>query len=98
MTSEGQMPVLVFKDGAGDYFLVPQELLERGRVPGEHAEQIERLLADADSDVSGYVASITYSFLRVLNMGANAMGDLVGEAANAAYPLQLEIISVEPVR
>jgi len=50
---------LVFKDGAGEYYLLPQEALERGRVPEEHKAEVERLLATATdakdgADVQGY--------------------------------------------
>jgi hypothetical protein len=80
MTSETGMPALVFKDGDGDYFLVPQELLVRGRVPGERAEQIERLLAGADADVSGHMVASAYTLLGVVNQAAIAIGTAVEDA------------------
>src|SRR3712207_4156548 len=47
---------LVFKNEAGDYFLVPVETFERGRVPAEHKDEVERLVAEANAgDVSGHV-------------------------------------------
>ncbi|MGH2588166.1 MAG: hypothetical protein ACRDJE_24880 [Dehalococcoidia bacterium] len=52
MTDE-QTLSLVLKDEAGNYFLVPQELLEQGRVPEEHTAEIERLIAE-QQDVQGY--------------------------------------------
>ena len=51
---------LVFQDQAGDYFLVPQGVLERGRVPEEHTAELERLIATAaeceadGADARGY--------------------------------------------
>ena len=46
---------LVFKNEAGDYFLLPQEILEQGRVPEEHKAEIEQAIAAAQADdVSGY--------------------------------------------
>ncbi|MGH2584072.1 MAG: hypothetical protein ACRDJE_04090 [Dehalococcoidia bacterium] len=53
MTTDEQFGVLVFKNEAGDYFLVPQELLERGRVPAERTAEVERLIAASD-DTGGY--------------------------------------------
>jgi hypothetical protein len=97
MTSDDKTPVLVFKDEAGDYFLVPQELLERGRVPAERRGDLERLLVEADADVSGYVASIAYNILRVINVSATAFGDFVAGTLDASL-IKLEVISVTPVR
>lgn len=44
---------LVFKDQAGEYYLLPQALLECGRVPAEHATELERLIAAATQDGTG---------------------------------------------
>lgn len=44
---------LVFRDGEGDYFLVPREALEQGRVRDEDKAEVERLLAESD-DVHGH--------------------------------------------
>ncbi len=44
---------LVFKDQTGAYFVLPQEALERGRVPAERTAEIERLVA-AQPDVQGH--------------------------------------------
>lgn len=58
--TNAQTGTLVLQDGAGDYFLVPQETLEQGRVPGEHKAEVERLVAEAaqggadGEDVQGY--------------------------------------------
>jgi hypothetical protein len=55
MTNHDKTPALVVKNGAGDYFVVPQELLERGRVPAEHRAEVERLIAAAtQGDIGGY--------------------------------------------
>ncbi|MGH2585603.1 MAG: hypothetical protein ACRDJE_11875 [Dehalococcoidia bacterium] len=58
MTSE-QTSVLVFKNEAGDYFLVPQATLEQGRVPAERTAELERLSAKGaeggnGEDVQGF--------------------------------------------
>jgi hypothetical protein len=45
---------LVVKDAEGNYFLVPHETLERGRVPEEQRAEIERLIGDADT--TGHLA------------------------------------------
>jgi hypothetical protein len=56
MTNE-QTNALVLKDAAGSYFLVPQAVLEQGRVPAEHTAELEQLIAaggpDGD-DVQGH--------------------------------------------
>jgi len=56
--------VLIFKDQTGDYYLLPQETLERGRVPADHRAEVERLVAEAEDarsmggdDTHGYLAS-----------------------------------------
>jgi hypothetical protein len=60
MTTE-QTATLLLKDRAGSYFIVPQETLERGRVPAEHMTEMEHLMASAapaetgDADAQGYV-------------------------------------------
>jgi hypothetical protein len=51
--TNAQTGTLVFKDQAGEYYLVPQETLEQGRVPAEHKAQIEHLIAE-QQDVQGY--------------------------------------------
>ncbi|MGH2587102.1 MAG: hypothetical protein ACRDJE_19490 [Dehalococcoidia bacterium] len=53
MTNE-QTGTLVLKDQAGNYFLVPQETLEQGRVPEEHTAEVERVFAD-QGDVQGHI-------------------------------------------
>ncbi|MGH2604556.1 MAG: hypothetical protein ACRDJ9_34850 [Dehalococcoidia bacterium] len=75
---------LVFTDQAGEYYLLPQETLEQGRIPAEHKAEVERLLADADADVSGYMVATTYTLLHVVNTGLKAIGDVTADAAKAA--------------
>ena len=58
--------MLVLKNEAGDYFLIPQETVERSRVPAEHTAEVERLLAEADGDVSGYFVNQVYGGVRLL--------------------------------
>ena len=55
MTSEQTTttPLLLFKNEAGDYFVLPQETLERSRVTEEAKAEVERLVAEA-GEVSGY--------------------------------------------
>lgn len=56
--TNAQTATLVFKNAAGDYFLVPQATLEQGRVPAERKPEVEHLLAEAKGeDVSGYFLS-----------------------------------------
>lgn len=84
MTAERAI-TLVFKNGAGQYYLLPQETLEQGRVPAEHTAELERFLSEVGSDVSGYMVSTTYNLLRAINTGAKAVGDLTGNAADGVF-------------
>jgi hypothetical protein len=65
---------LVFKDQAGEYYLLPQGTLERGRVPAEHKAEVERLLREAD-DVQGHAIPLFWA------------GFMVGNGATAAVAL-----------
>jgi hypothetical protein len=60
--SDEQIDALVFKDQAGEYFIVARETLERGRVPAEGRAEVERLIAEAEGarsndgdDAQGYI-------------------------------------------
>jgi hypothetical protein len=55
MTSEQTTttPMLVFKSEAGDYFLLPRELLERGRVPEGRKAELAQLIEE-QGDVQAY--------------------------------------------
>jgi hypothetical protein len=48
-----EQAMLVFKDQAGGYYLLPQELLERGRVPAERTAEVEQLMTAAQADAEG---------------------------------------------
>lgn len=51
-----QTNVLIFKDQASEYFLLPQETLEQGRVPAAHEAKVECLVAEAgEDDVAGHI-------------------------------------------
>lgn len=80
MTTEAKN-VIVCKDQAGEYFLLPQGTLEQYRVPEEHKAEVQRLLSEAGGDVSGYLVSTTDTLFRVINIGAKALGDFVADAA-----------------
>lgn len=66
---------LVLKDGEGSYYLVPLEVLERGRVPAEQRAEVERLISEQE-DVQGYVVPLAIA-------GALAFG--FGMMAGAAF-------------
>ena len=78
--TNAQTSTLVVKTEAGDYFLVPWELVEQCRVPEEHKLEVDRLLAGSD-DVSGYIVGATYTLFRVVNAVAGSIGAEVGDAA-----------------
>jgi hypothetical protein len=56
MTNESTS-VLVLKDGAGRYIVLPQQVLERWRLPEEYKEEIERFVTGAQ-EVEGFVAPL----------------------------------------
>jgi hypothetical protein len=62
-----QSNTLVLKDQAGEYYLLPQETLERGRIPEEHKVEVEHLIAE-QQDVQGYIWN--FILMRVLTTGA----------------------------
>jgi hypothetical protein len=65
---------LVLKDQTGDYFLVAQAVLERGRVPEEHKVEVERLLAKSGDDVTGFFFHFVHpQFARALAADAALM-------------------------
>lgn len=49
---------LVLKDSAGNYFLVPREVVEQGRVPTEQHAELERQLTEAAGDVQGHMIAL----------------------------------------
>jgi hypothetical protein len=59
--SNAETATLVFKDQAGEYYVLPLEALERGRVPAEQKVALEEQLAamspasDEGDDVQGYL-------------------------------------------
>ncbi|MGH2598397.1 MAG: hypothetical protein ACRDJ9_03315 [Dehalococcoidia bacterium] len=69
MTNE-QTSTLVFKDQAGEYYLLPQATLERGRVPAEHKAEVERVLAEVEGDdVQGHALPAAIWFAGVILEG-----------------------------
>lgn len=68
--------MLVLKDPSGSYFIIPQETLERGRVPAEHTAEVEGHFAAATAaDVSGH-AFMLGLFLGTILGGGSAIGAL----------------------
>jgi hypothetical protein len=72
--TNAQTATLVFKDQAGEFYVLPMETLERGRVPAEHRAEVERLLAESD-DVQGHAIPLFWA------------GFMVGNGATAAVAL-----------
>jgi hypothetical protein len=86
MTTE-QSGTLVFKDQAGEYYLVPQVTLEQGRVPEEHKAEVERLIAGVtDDDVRGHVVFFAAVFLLGLGTGGAITNALVPKAEQLHVP------------
>jgi hypothetical protein len=85
MTNE-QTIMLVFKDRAGDYFLLPPDVLERGRVPTEHKVDIERVVAEMQGDdTSGHAAFLAGFVVGAGLMGAGMLGAAVAVDAYNDY-------------
>jgi hypothetical protein len=83
-----QTSVLVVRDGAGDYFLLPTDVLERGRVPEARKAEVAQLLDEPD--VSGYYARQLHEVVTTVfwatELGAMTVGKvLAGMAFEAAY-------------
>jgi len=57
MTTE-QDTTLVFKDAAGEYYLLPLATLRRGQVPAERKAELERLIAEHQDDAQGHAAGM----------------------------------------
>jgi hypothetical protein len=54
--TDAQSGTLVLQDNAGEYYLLPQAMLERGRVPAEHRADVERLVSEREGDdVAGHI-------------------------------------------
>jgi hypothetical protein len=98
--TNAQTSTLVIKDQAGSYFLLPQETLERGRVPEERAAEVEQLLAAATQgaeerdDVHGHhPVAIGIAVACILYTGF----DLGYGLAKAALGPQAEVIDISQV-
>ena len=65
---------LVLKDAAGSYYLVPQQTLERGRVPEEQRAEVERLLAEAAERGCGRGDEVHGYNLIVIGVGCIVVG------------------------
>ena len=83
--------MLLLKDEAGDYYVLPQELLERGRVPAEQTAEAERAFAAAEAvDVAGHLSlnfakiKFEYRFVGTLVGGSSAIGAMVSNFAPGA--------------
>jgi hypothetical protein len=75
-TTNGQHVALVLKDGAGNYFLVPKETLEQGRVPAEHTAEVEQLIAAGgpDEDTQGFFFPLVYGIAMTVGFAAGYFG------------------------
>jgi len=56
---------LVLKDQSGEYYLLQLETLDQCRVPAEHREELEQVLAGED-DVSGHLAFLAGMLVGVI--------------------------------
>lgn len=51
--TDAKAGTLLLKNNAGDYFLLPQEMLEQCRVPEERRAEVEQAIATAEADADG---------------------------------------------
>ena len=76
--TDAQTSTLVFKNEAGDYFLLPQETLERGRVPEEHKAEIEQLITAQGGidgeDVQGYWLPLLFAAVTLVGVSSGYGG------------------------
>ena len=93
ITAAAPAQVLVLKDQVGDYFLLPQETLERGRVPQERKAEIEQLIAERQTDVQGYVGFIAHAVISLAQAVAIGAGALYRQ-----YELSQEEIVVPTIQ
>jgi hypothetical protein len=94
MTTNAQRNVLVLKNEAGEYFVLPEELVEQGRVPAEHIGDVERVFdAAAANDLTGYLSlnftKITYNttFAGAFVGGGTALGPVTTPGRSDRSPL-----------
>lgn len=90
-----QKDTLVITDQSGGYFVLAQETLERGRIPAEHAAELEHLIAEAGGeDVQGHSYRILLSptLVRLLDDLSRAVAPLAApipawpEGTTTYYP------------
>ncbi|MGH2603994.1 MAG: hypothetical protein ACRDJ9_31995 [Dehalococcoidia bacterium] len=100
--TNAQTTVLVLKDQAGTYFVLPPEALERWRLPEEHTAEIERLIAEQE-DVQGHliplIIGLTVAGAAGAWIGATAMNALLDDAATVGRAPTLDVpLPTEPIR
>ena len=66
--ADTQTGTLVLRDDEGNYFLVPHETVEQGRVPAEHKAEVERLIREQE-DVHGHMLHALFTPLAVIVVG-----------------------------
>lgn len=71
-TTDARTGTLVLKGHTGDYFVVPQALVEQGKVSAEQRADLERLLAEED-DTQGHAFFVGV----VAGLTANALYDVL---------------------
>ena len=74
--TDARAATLVLKNEAGDYFLIPQDVVERGRVPAEHRAELEQAIAAAQGsadgdDVQGHILQETLEGSMFYKAGAS---------------------------
>jgi len=63
---------LVFTDHEQNYYVIPVEVFERGRVPADRKAEVERLMSEHRDDVSGHLVGV------VVAMGIVVSGAVAG--------------------
>jgi hypothetical protein len=90
--TQTQTDTLVFKNQAGDYFLVPQEALERGRVPPARKAEVEWLIAaqrgatgdDTEGHIFPLIGLAAFSVGVALGFGFGPLPDVPGVTVDAS--------------
>jgi hypothetical protein len=92
--TNAQNGALVLKNDVGDYFVLRQEVVERGRLSAEHVADIERALAAAQADdVAGHLNFPKITYARMFSGTSLGSGTVLGPVTT---PLHADGLSLPP--
>lgn len=78
-----QKDALILKNQAGDYFVLPLELIERGRIAADHRSEIDHLFATSQAhDTAGHAAFLPGVFVGLLLGGGVSIATIAWNLSN----------------